>query len=397
MAVGPLPAYEGDEPYIFVTYSHEDTDLVYPQIRWLQDQGFNVGWDEGISPGAVWRAELAQAIRGCSLLLYFITRDSVASEHCIREVNFALDEHHRPVLAVHLIETTLPDALALSLSDRQAILRQVLEPDDYERKLVSAIATYLNQPVPEITRPAPSRRHLRPSIVIALCSLLIGALGTWVATRLVSPSKPQSGANIIRYNHALADSEKLVSAYGASIAVSPDGSRIIYAGPARSGTQLWVREKHKLRSTPLPGTDGVIQPFFAPDGRSFGFITENQEVKVMSGAGDPPRTIVSNTRVAFPMGGSWGVDSYVYYSTAVGLERKKANGEAPQNLSRLPIQAARNSTTTCGKSCYPVVRERCLRSSKTTWQMRLQLSTFLPAKFVPWLKVVLAGTRTRAT
>ena len=69
MTEKPLPAYDGDRAYIFVTYSHEDTDLVYPQIRWLQDQGFNVGWDEGISPGAVWRGELAQAIRGCSLLL----------------------------------------------------------------------------------------------------------------------------------------------------------------------------------------------------------------------------------------------------------------------------------------------------------------------------------------
>ncbi|MCZ6656663.1 MAG: toll/interleukin-1 receptor domain-containing protein, partial [Gammaproteobacteria bacterium] len=112
MADRPLPAYSGDEPYIFVTYSHEDSDLVYPQIRWLQDQGFNVAWDEGISPGAVWRRELAQAIRECSLLLYFTTPNSVVSEHCTREVNFALDEHHRPVLAVHLEETVLPDALA---------------------------------------------------------------------------------------------------------------------------------------------------------------------------------------------------------------------------------------------------------------------------------------------
>ena len=142
MADKPLSAYAGDESYIFVTYSHEDSDLVYPQIRWLQDQGFNVAWDEGISPGAVWRSELAQAIRECSLLLYFTTPNSVASEHCAREVNFALDEHHRPVLAVHLVETVLPDALALSLSDRQAILQHALESEDYERKLVSAIATY---------------------------------------------------------------------------------------------------------------------------------------------------------------------------------------------------------------------------------------------------------------
>ena len=62
MTERPLPSYDGDDAYIFVTYSHEDADLVYPHLRWLQDQGFNVWWDEGISPGAVWRAEVAEAI-----------------------------------------------------------------------------------------------------------------------------------------------------------------------------------------------------------------------------------------------------------------------------------------------------------------------------------------------
>ena len=51
MAERPLPAYDGDEPYVFVSYSHEDSDLVYPGIRWLQDQRFNIWYDEDISPG----------------------------------------------------------------------------------------------------------------------------------------------------------------------------------------------------------------------------------------------------------------------------------------------------------------------------------------------------------
>ena len=149
----PQPAYGGNEPYLFVTYAHVDADLVYPEIRWLQDQGFNVWWDDGISPGAVWRTEIAQAIRESSLLLFFVTPQSVQSEQCIREVNFGLDEHQRPVLAVHLVDLALPDSLSLSLSGRQAILRHGLEPEDYERKLVSAVATYLEQPVPVLDRP----------------------------------------------------------------------------------------------------------------------------------------------------------------------------------------------------------------------------------------------------
>ncbi len=55
MADRPLPAYDGEEPYVFVSYSHEDDDLVYPEIRWLQDHGFNVWYDEGISGASHWR------------------------------------------------------------------------------------------------------------------------------------------------------------------------------------------------------------------------------------------------------------------------------------------------------------------------------------------------------
>jgi len=38
----PFPAYQGDQPYIFVSYAHEDAELVYPEIQWLKDQGFNI-------------------------------------------------------------------------------------------------------------------------------------------------------------------------------------------------------------------------------------------------------------------------------------------------------------------------------------------------------------------
>ena len=46
--VEPLPAYEGTEPYVFVSYSHEDRDEVFGEIRWLQDEAFNVWYEHGV-------------------------------------------------------------------------------------------------------------------------------------------------------------------------------------------------------------------------------------------------------------------------------------------------------------------------------------------------------------
>ena len=46
----PFPAYKGDEPFIFVSYAHADAEQVYGELQSLHDQGFNVWYDDGISP-----------------------------------------------------------------------------------------------------------------------------------------------------------------------------------------------------------------------------------------------------------------------------------------------------------------------------------------------------------
>lgn len=54
----PLAANKGDEPYVFVCYAHEDGDVVYPEMAWLQDQKVRLWYDERISGGHVWRQEI---------------------------------------------------------------------------------------------------------------------------------------------------------------------------------------------------------------------------------------------------------------------------------------------------------------------------------------------------
>ena len=134
----PFSAYQGNEPYMFVCYSHEDRELVYPEIARLHAAGFHVWYDEGIAPGSEWSETLARQIKRCGTFLYFVTPNSVASEHCRREINFAL-EQPCGIVAVHLKRTELPDGLKLSLSNRQAILKYEHPPASYESKLHQAL------------------------------------------------------------------------------------------------------------------------------------------------------------------------------------------------------------------------------------------------------------------
>ena len=78
----PFAAYVGDEPYVFVSYAHSDSNLIYPELSSFHEAHVNSWYDEGIEPGAEWREEIADAITHARLFLYFVTSSSIQSEHC---------------------------------------------------------------------------------------------------------------------------------------------------------------------------------------------------------------------------------------------------------------------------------------------------------------------------
>lgn len=159
MAERPFPAYRGDEPYVFVSYAHDDAEVVYTELRWLKQVGFNIWYDEGIKAGTEWREELAQAIQNCAALLFYVSPGSVNSSHCIRELNFALDEG-KPHLAVHLEPTELPAAVRLSIGGQQGVLKHALSSEDYVEKLPGALRSVISGESARHSIAQPSlRRH----------------------------------------------------------------------------------------------------------------------------------------------------------------------------------------------------------------------------------------------
>lgn len=138
-----LPAYSGSDSYVFVSYSHKDSAVVYDEIRYLQKLGVNVWYDEGIDAGDEWTETLANAISGCIKFLFFITPNSVASGHCRRELNFA-NQQAIAVTAIHLESTELPGGIQLSIGNRQAIIKYLLSDADYSKKLTKLLR--LNSP-----------------------------------------------------------------------------------------------------------------------------------------------------------------------------------------------------------------------------------------------------------
>ena len=113
-------AYRGSDPYVHVCYAHDDAAIVLRDIAWLTRQGINVWYDEGIPAGSRWSDELAARIRQSSMFLYFVSANSVTSNHCINEVNFVSDLD-KPFVAVQIQETPLPDGVKLLIGAKQTI------------------------------------------------------------------------------------------------------------------------------------------------------------------------------------------------------------------------------------------------------------------------------------
>jgi sulfatase modifying factor 1 len=160
--VPPFDAYQGDEPYIFVSYAHKDSAGVYEEIQRLHEAGYKIWYDEGIDAGNEWPEEIANAVIGCSLFLIFVTPRATESVNCRNEINMALNKG-KPFLAIHLEETALPPGLELRMGDLQAILRYKLPQDRYQQKVGTMLDQLLGKTPVKSKKKAPAVQQPEPS------------------------------------------------------------------------------------------------------------------------------------------------------------------------------------------------------------------------------------------
>ena len=133
-----VPAYNGSEPYIFVSYAHKDSAEVYSTIEKLTSLGYRIWYDEGIKPGVEWPEYIAEHLDKCSLFLMFISPNSMESANCRREINFALSRAKK-FLCIVLKKTEIPLGMELQLASQQSIFRYKYSSEDaYIYKICSA-------------------------------------------------------------------------------------------------------------------------------------------------------------------------------------------------------------------------------------------------------------------
>jgi serine/threonine-protein kinase len=175
------------------------------------------------------------------------------------------------------------------------------------------------------------RADLRRLALFTMAALILGAAvagtGIWLLTRSAPPS-------VVRTTIAASGSTAFaLSGVGPDVAITADGSRVVYRG----NNQLLVRALDQLRPTALSGLGAPQGVFLSPDGLWVGFFDGNAAIKKVSITGGPPETVCAVGQ-GVPGGAAWGSDGTIIFGTfaaARGLQRVPATGGEPTALTKV--------------------------------------------------------------
>ena len=145
------------------------------------------------------------------------------------------------------------------------------------------------------------------------------------------PANQVAPPRISRMTIASSGRAALDIATGRSVAITPDGTRVVYVG---SNNQLFVRPLDRLDATAIfTGAAPLNWVFTSPDGRWVGFV-EGNTLKKVALTGGPPVTIAQTGQV---FGATWAPDDTIIFATsdpATGLQRVSAAGGAVSGLTQ---------------------------------------------------------------
>lgn len=117
-------AYEGNEPFVFISYAHKDKNLVLPIIQGLQDRGFRVWYDQGIEVGNEWPDLIAEHLESCACVLSFVSGNFGDSHNCRQEFTFSQNLHKDNSIIYLEDPKSLRAGLRMQLSNLHALYYQ---------------------------------------------------------------------------------------------------------------------------------------------------------------------------------------------------------------------------------------------------------------------------------
>ena len=182
-----LAPYDGEEPYLFLSYSHKDSEQAAELIRALKERGCRVWYDEGIVPGTEWDNYVARHVEDCAFFLALLSANYVASDNCIDELKFARDLKKQGLL-LEMEPAELPPELRMRLRTMHRLGGALLKKPE---KLYKAICRTPGISVCREETPKPPKKPGGAGVrrwLSAAAMILLAALGVFFWTRRETPA-----------------------------------------------------------------------------------------------------------------------------------------------------------------------------------------------------------------
>jgi len=215
-------------------------------------------------------------------------------------------------------------------SSIRSLLRRCLQKDRAERlrdagdvRIAIVDAHSASTQTDGAPLPSISRRRQRVVLLSALAIVSLIAVGVVAWAFRPVPSAPEMRLEIT--TPPTADST--------SLAISPDGQKIVCVATSAGQSTLWLRPLDATSGRALAGTDGASFPFWSPDNQSVGFFADGKLKRV-----DVDRGSVQILADApSGRGGAWNRDGTIIFTPYPGnsaIFRIPATGGTPSALTR---------------------------------------------------------------
>lgn len=122
--------YNGDKPYIFISYAHADSEQVLPILSDMHKRGYNIWYDEGIEVGSEWQECIASHLMGAHLVIAFISNAYMKSDNCRRELHYAQTKRIKSI-NIFLEETELTPGMEMQIGNIFALMKYTFPSQEF--------------------------------------------------------------------------------------------------------------------------------------------------------------------------------------------------------------------------------------------------------------------------
>ena len=192
--------YKGNEPFIFVSYNHDDAEVVYRIITDLHERGYRIWHDNGISTGDNFVEALAKRIKDSEAVFCFLSPGYLDSPYCKRELTFALSNKKR-VVPIKVVKFKLSDEVAFSLSGvNWTNLKNFPTEKDFVDHLCETNSDFMDvcragapvesgkpidpgvPPAPPVPPVPPKKNWKMIAVIAAVAAVLCAGIAIWYST-----------------------------------------------------------------------------------------------------------------------------------------------------------------------------------------------------------------------